>query len=68
MRTTEQIAAELKGAEQEIKRIGQYIAEGKGDNFYLFRNGEAHPNWTFKDALTSLISKKAVLEWVLNKH
>ncbi len=67
MKRTEVIKSELEFVRSELERINEMLIENKSliDKPFQFKNGKAHDDWSFKDALTSYVSKKLTLEWVL---
>ncbi len=68
MKTTLQIKQKLIETKIEVKRISELLDNDQSleNTKYFFKNGIDHQGeWTFKDALTSYVSKQLTLEWVL---
>lgn len=66
MRTTNEIKDKLTSVEKEIKRISEILINVENyEKPYTYVNGDQHPEWTFDDALTSFVSQKLCLKWVL---
>ena len=68
MRTTQQISERLAQKKKEIKRITEAIENEEISETlpYCYKSGEQHPEWSYGEALTSLVSEKLCLEWVLS--
>jgi hypothetical protein len=68
MKSTRQIKDELCSVERETTRISDLLNDGtvKETDHYTYSNGvPSEADWTFSDALTSYVSKKLTLKWVL---
>jgi len=70
MRTTQDIKKKLDSVLAELERINTYLLdhpEATVSSRFVFKDGKTtHGEWTFNDAITSLVAEKLILKWVLN--
>ena len=66
MRTTQEIKQKLTEVEKEIRRISDISVDTSMSEPYTFKGGNKHPEWSYDDAMTSLVAQKLTLEWVLS--
>lgn len=66
MRTTQEIKQKLTEVEKEIQRISDISVDTSMSEPYIFKSGNQHPEWSYDDAMNSLVAQKLTLEWVLS--
>jgi hypothetical protein len=71
MRATADIKKKLDFTIEELERINTYLHDhpGSEDKHFVLENGkESTADWTFNDAITSYVSQKLTLQWVLSSR
>jgi hypothetical protein len=68
MRTTAEIKNRYDSTLKEMERINKYLYDNPNseNKKFVFKSGqETTSEWTFNDAITSLVAEKLLLQWIL---
>jgi hypothetical protein len=71
MRTTAEIKNRYDSTLKEMERINKYLYDNPNseNKKFVFKNGqETTSEWTFNDAITSLVAEKLLLQWILKMN
>jgi hypothetical protein len=66
MKSTSDIRKKLDYTLSELAWLNEVLRdESKMNEKLVLKSGYRHPEWTYNDYLTSLVSQKLILEWVI---